>query len=111
MPGDVGALGQQPARVDEVLRSPHSKGGDNPLILQVPGGELPLVSIASPQNLVPALRGPNVLQARPVSEIAEEVGHLVKRPLLAQHRFGDVPPLLEGYIPMLDSQPPTVKSE
>ena len=52
--------------------------------------------------------GADVLEAGPVGEVAEEVGHDVVVGVVAEHVAGGVHPLLHRHVPVLDPQPPAV---
>ena len=73
-------------RACEGPRSGRPKRRHDPCRVQVPRAELPGVAVAAPHHLVPALRGADVLEARPVGEVAEEVGHHPIGLLLPHHR-------------------------
>src|SRR5262245_66126380 len=77
-------------------------------VLDVEDEELAGLPVTPPDLLVPVVRGPYVLEAAPVRQVAEEVGHDLIWLRVTHHCPRRVLPLLEGHVPMLDPNAPAM---
>src|SRR6185295_17139327 len=100
---DVDSVGEKAARLSEVFGALDAEGAGDPAVIEVPDRELALVAIAAPDLLVPLLGRADVLEAGPVGEVAEEVGHHLVVGVLAEHVAGRVHALLHRHVPVLDA--------
>src|SRR6185369_1862627 len=107
-PGDVDAVGQHPPRLGQVLGALDAEAAGDAPALQVPDRELAAVAVAAPDLLLPIVGRSDVLEARPIGEVAEEVGNHFVVGVGAEHVGTGVLALLHRHVPVLDVDPPPV---
>src|SRR4051794_2322448 len=96
------SLGDHLPRLRQFLGAADAEAAGDAVALQVPDRELATLAVAAPELAVPLVGGADVLDAGPVGEVAEEVGHDLVIGVGAKHVAGDVDSLLHRHVPVLD---------
>src|SRR5436853_1985232 len=100
--GEGGFLGDHLPRLRQFFGATDAETAGDAVALQVPDRELAALAVAAPDLAVPLVGGADVLEARPVGEVAEEVRHDLVVGLGAEHIGGGVDALLHRHVPVLD---------
>src|SRR5215207_4093997 len=97
-----GPLGDHLPCFGQFFGAADAEAAGDAVALQVPDRELAALAVAAPDLAVPLVGGADVLHARPVGEVAEEVRHDFVVGIGAEHVGAGVDPLLHRDVPVLD---------